>query len=99
MFVISQSEVRILHIGKQWAVGEYNGNNAWLYNPTNGALNNNNKYNSYQVRPLLESDVYDNAALEFYELPLEEWYEVNRQCRRRKAMKPSCLIFQYHLVV
>ena len=62
-------------------------------------MNNNNKYNSYQVRPLLESDVYDNAALEFYELPLEEWYEVNRQCRRRKAMKPSCLIFQYHLVV
>ena len=99
MFMISQNEVRILHIGKQWAVGEYNGNNAWLYNPTNGALNNNNKYNSYQVRPLLESDVYDNAALEFYEIPLEEWYEVNRQCRRRKAMKPSCLIFQYHFVV
>ena len=99
MMVISQNEVRILYIGKQWAVGEYNGNNAWLYNPDNGALNNNNKYNSYQVRPLLESDVYDNAALEFYELPLEEWYEVNRQCRRRKAMKPSCLIFQYHLVV
>lgn len=47
MFMISQNEVRILHIGKQWAVGEYNGNNAWLYNPTNGALNNNNKYNSY----------------------------------------------------
>lgn len=99
MMVISQNEVRILYIGKQWAVGEYSGNNAWLYNPTNGALNNNNKYNSYQVRPLLESDVYDNAALEFYEIPLEEWYEVNRQCRRRKAMKPSCLIFQYHLVV
>lgn len=98
MMVISQNEVRILYIGKQWAVGEYSGNNAWLYNPTNGALNNN-KYNSYQVRPLLESDVYDNAALEFYEIPLEEWYEVNRQCRRRKAMKPSCLIFQYHLVV
>lgn len=99
MIVISQNEVRILYIGKQWAVGEYNGNNAWLYNPTNGALNNNNKYNSYQVRPLLESDVYDNATLEFYEIPLEEWYEVNRQCRRRKAMKPSCLIFQYHMVV
>lgn len=99
MMVISQNEVRILYIGKQWAVGEYSGNNAWLYNPTNGALNNNNKYNSYQLRPLLESDVYDNAALEFYEIPLEEWYEVNRQCRRRKAMKPSCLIFQYHLVV
>lgn len=97
--MVSQNEVRILYIGKQWAVGEYNGNNAWLYNPTNGALNNNNKYNSYQVRPLLESDMYDNAALEFYEIPLSEWYDVNRQCRRRKAMKPSCLIFQYHLVV
>ena len=40
MMVISQNEVRILYIGKQWAVGEYNGNNAWLYNPDNGALNN-----------------------------------------------------------
>ena len=59
MFVISQSEVKILYIGKQWAVGEYNGNNAWLYNPTNGALYGNGKYNSYQVRPLLASELIE----------------------------------------
>ena len=47
---ISQREALSFLIGKQWADGEYNGNNAWLYNSTNGALNNNNKYNSYQVR-------------------------------------------------
>lgn len=99
MIMISQKEALSFLISKQWAVGEYNGNNAWLYNATNGALNNNNKYNSYQVRALLESDIYDNAALGDYEIPLHEWYDVNRQCRRRKAMKPSCLIFQYHLVV
>ena len=40
----------------QWSVGEYNGNNAWLYNPTNGALINNSKYDSFQVRPLLASE-------------------------------------------
>lgn len=96
---ISQREALSFLIGKQWADGEYNGNNAWLYNSTNGALNNNNKYNSYQVRVVLESDSYDNSALGNYELPLEVWYDVNRQCRRRKGMKPSCLIFQYHLVV
>ena len=39
----------------QWAVGEFNGNYAWLYYPTNGALNNYNKYSSFQVRPLLAS--------------------------------------------
>ena len=42
--------------GKRWAVGEYNGNNAWLYNPDNGALYSHYaKCNSYQVRPLLAS--------------------------------------------
>ena len=42
-------------LGWEWAVGEYNGYSAWLYVPANGALNNGNKYNSSQVRPLLAS--------------------------------------------
>lgn len=96
--MISQNGAMSTDIGKLWAVGEYNSNNGWLYNPTNGALNNNNKYNAYQVRPLLDSEVYDNGSLQDYEIPLQEWYEVNRMCRRRKAMKPSCLIFQCHFV-
>ena len=85
-------------MGKLRSCGEYNSNNAWLYNPTNGALSNNNKYNAYQVRPLLDSDLYENGSLQDYEIPLVDWYDVNRICRRRKASKPSCLIFQYHLI-
>ena len=55
MMVISQNEVRILYIGKQWAVGEYNGTYAWFYYPDRGALRNDIKYTSSQVRPLLAS--------------------------------------------
>lgn len=39
----------------EWAVGEYNGYNAWLYNADSGALVSSIKCNSYQVRPLLAS--------------------------------------------
>lgn len=42
-------------LGWEWAVGEYNGGNAWLYNPGDGALCSHDKYNSCQVRPLLAS--------------------------------------------
>ena len=42
-------------LGWEWAVGEYSGYHAWFYNPTHGALDYNNKYNSFQVRPLLAS--------------------------------------------
>lgn len=39
----------------EWAVGEYNGYSAWLYNPTYGALHITDKYSSSQVRPRLTS--------------------------------------------
>lgn len=42
-------------LGWEWAVGEYNGNHAWLYNPTFGALDYIIKFYSSQVRPLLAS--------------------------------------------
>ena len=42
-------------LGWEWAVGEYYGYYAWLYNPALGALNDRNMYNSFQVRPLLAS--------------------------------------------
>ena len=42
-------------LGWEWAIGEYNGYYAWLYIPYNVDLSNNNKYCSYQVRPLLAS--------------------------------------------
>lgn len=39
----------------EWADGECNGSNAWLYNATSGAVNRGNKYNSSQVRVVLAS--------------------------------------------
>lgn len=40
----------------EWSVGEYNGRYAWFYLPSGGALYRDNKYISYQVRPLLASE-------------------------------------------
>ncbi len=42
-------------LGWEWAVGEYNGNYAWFYIATYGALSYNVKYYSTQVRALLAS--------------------------------------------
>ena len=42
-------------LGWEWAVGEFNGRYAWLFNPDYGALGNRNKCISSQVRPLLAS--------------------------------------------
>lgn len=42
-------------LGWEWAVGEYYGKFAWLYNPDRGALYTYRKYSSCQVRPLLAS--------------------------------------------
>lgn len=33
----------------RWFAQRYNANNAWNFNGTNGNLNNNNVYNTYQV--------------------------------------------------
>lgn len=43
-------------LGYEWAVGECNGYNAWLYHPAVGALPDTYKYYSSQVRPLLASE-------------------------------------------
>lgn len=42
-------------LGWEWAVGECNGYIAWFYSPDYGALYDRNKYDSFQVRPLLAS--------------------------------------------
>ena len=43
-------------LGWEWAVGEYYGVSAWLYNPVRGALYSlTHEYYSCQVRPLLAS--------------------------------------------
>lgn len=82
------------NIGKQGAVGEYNANNAWLYNGNNGNINNNNKYNSNGVRPVLESH---NVKENFVNLmvPLDEWYRLYRICKKNCSSKYLHLRFRY----
>lgn len=46
-------------LGREWAVGEYNGRYAWFYYPSYGAMGINNKYCSSQVRPLLASELIE----------------------------------------
>lgn len=46
-------------LGWEWAVGEYNGYIAWFYYPDCGALGINDKYYSFQVRPLLASELIE----------------------------------------
>lgn len=46
-------------LGWEWAVGEFNGYDAWLYYPDRGALYISGKYNSCQVRPLLASELIE----------------------------------------
>lgn len=82
-------------ISRQWCVGEYNANNGWYFNSNNGTLNNNNKYNSFRVRPFLDYG-YDNGQLESYETPLSEWYPIIKQCSKRKRSNPSYLIFRFN---
>lgn len=86
-----------IDIGKRMSCTEYNRNNSWLYNGNNGNANNNNRMNSYSVRASLEFG-YSNDNLEDYYIPLHEWYEIYRQCRKHKRIKPTQLVFEYNFV-
>lgn len=86
-----------INIGKHTAVSEYNANNAWIFNGTNGTLNNNNKYNNNGVRPVLESDSATYDTLESFVIPLHEYYAIMHACKKRKTNKPSYLIFYYDM--
>ena len=78
-----------------WSGSPYNGNNIWLYNGTNGCLNNNNKYNGYRVRRL----DYDMSELgnckEFLEF-MDEMYDAYYTCRKKKRNKETQLEFEYN---
>lgn len=84
------------NIGNITAVAEYNANNAWIYNGTNGTLNNNNKYNNNRVR-FLDSQSIDIETLESYQIPLHKWYDYLKICKKRKSNKPSYLYFEVDL--
>ena len=66
------------NIGKQkGSCADYNANNSWYFNSTNGCVNNNNRYNgNFRSRPVLDYCQYDNELLENYPLPLSPLSEV-----------------------
>ena len=77
-----------------WSVAQYNANNAWLYNSTNGRINNNNKNNSNHGRAL-GYDVGDlGANAEFMQLYSEIW-QAYRTCRKSKIHGEKQLRFEF----
>lgn len=91
--MIRCSRNNISHIS---ACSEYSANNAWNYNGNNGAINNNNKNNTYQSRPVLEFGKYDEYNLEDCVIPLSKIYQTYKITKRHKAGKPSHLFFELH---
>ena len=49
------------NIGKQkGSCADYNANNSWYFNSTNGCVNNNNRYNgNFRSRPVLALPIND----------------------------------------
>lgn len=78
---------------------DYNGNNSWYFNGTNGCLNNNNRYNgNFRCRPVLDYDWYNNEYLESYPIPLSEWLLYSIRTEQGKKRKPSYVFYVLHRV-
>lgn len=66
---------------------EYSENNAWNQNPLSGQLNNNNnKYNSYVVRPAL---ALDNRRI-------YGWMSAYANCIKNKMTSERCTLYRLH---
>ena len=90
----------IPNIGKQrGSCADYNANNTWYFNGTNGCVNNNNRYNAnFRSRPVLDYCQYDNELLEQYPLPLSQMYLISRRAEKGKHGKPSYVFFSLHRI-
>lgn len=88
------------NIGKQkGSCADYNANNSWYFNSTNGCVNNNNRYNgNFRSRPVLDYCQYDNELLESYPLPLSQMYLISRKAEKGKRSKPSYVFFSIHRI-
>lgn len=79
-----------------WSGSCYNGNNAWIFNATNGTLNANNKMNGNGVRGSLDFDCEEDRIRQFlclYSSMLDDY----RTTRRHKRGKTSQLLFEFNL--
>lgn len=61
-------------------------NNAWNINPTSGQFNNNNKYNSNQVR----------AVVALSKGRIRGWVEAFNQCISNKMTSAQCTMYRIH---
>ena len=88
------------NIGKQrGSSADYNSNNTWYFNGTNGCFNNNNRYNgNFRSRPVLDYDQYDNSNLETYPVPLSYWLIISMIASRGKQGKPTYVYFRLHRI-
>ena len=86
------SRINISHL---LPCAEYSANNSFNYNGNNGKLNNNNKNNTYSVRPVLELGRLQ-TYFEDCPFPLSEIYDIYRITKKHKASKPSHLLFQLY---
>ena len=62
--------------------GEYNSNNAFIYNGNTGNVNNNNKYNTNAVRPVSEFQGNVDPFASFY----KSMRAAYRLCLKNKAV-------------
>lgn len=87
-------------IGKlRGSCADYNANNTWYFNGTNGCFNNNNRYNgNFRCRPSLDYDLYDNELLEDYPIPLSQMHAISRKTEKGKAGKPTYAYFSLHRI-
>lgn len=83
----------------QGSSADYNGNNSWYFNGTNGCLNNNNRYNgNFRCRPVLDYGRYNNARLDRYPVLLADWLFISREACKGKANKPCYVFFVLHRI-
>lgn len=68
---------------------EYSSSNGFIFNGNNGNVNNNNKYNSYAVRPVSE---FLKGYPTFEEF-VESMYAAFKLCLKNKASSASALAF------
>lgn len=88
-----------LHMGEQglWCGAQYNSNNGWIFNGTNGNLDNNNKYNTNGSRRL-DYDISDYINQSgFSEFSLEI-FKAYVKCRKNKRNTLSQLEFEYDIM-
>lgn len=88
------------NIGKQrGSSADYNANNSWYFNGTNGCFNNNNRYNeNFRCRPSLDYGRYENANLENYPITLADWLITALETEKGKRGKPSYMFFRLHRI-